>query len=186
MGEIIRTYRKRNGLTLTELARLVGVTAGHISQIERGGLEPSLGLLRRIAQALSVPVQEFFDTSQGPDIMIIASDDAPVIQFSGYNSPCRLLSYRNKNDIMLDPKIKVMEISLLPGQMLSDDAIRSITDECCFVTAGIMEFTSGEEVFRIGQGASLFIPAHAQYTIQNGGEETARMIWAHAPDAAPL
>jgi len=47
----LRRWRKERGVTLAELARLVDVTASHLSEIERGNNEASLALAARLSEA---------------------------------------------------------------------------------------------------------------------------------------
>lgn len=50
-GSIAREARRRAGLTQAELARRLGTTQSAVARIERGGTEPSMERLRRIARA---------------------------------------------------------------------------------------------------------------------------------------
>ena len=51
----IRTLRQAKGLTLKQLADKTQTTAGYISQLERGLVDPSLSTLRKIAAVLDTP-----------------------------------------------------------------------------------------------------------------------------------
>ena len=53
LGATIRKLRLRAGLTLREMARRVGVSAPHQSDIEHGRRMPSDGVLQKIADELS-------------------------------------------------------------------------------------------------------------------------------------
>lgn len=54
----IREIRKSRGLTLAELANKIGVSAPHLSEVERGRKNLNNHLIERIATALSVPPTE--------------------------------------------------------------------------------------------------------------------------------
>lgn len=54
LGEFIRTQRKLANLSLRELAAMTDVSNAYLSQIERGMHEPSVRVLRSIAQALEI------------------------------------------------------------------------------------------------------------------------------------
>jgi transcriptional regulator with XRE-family HTH domain len=55
----LRAIRKVQSLSLRDLARLAETTASQISRIERGEIsEPGEELLRRLADALEVPVED--------------------------------------------------------------------------------------------------------------------------------
>jgi transcriptional regulator with XRE-family HTH domain len=54
LGVFIRTQRKLANLSLRELASLTDLSNAYLSQIERGLHEPSVRVLRSIAQALDL------------------------------------------------------------------------------------------------------------------------------------
>jgi transcriptional regulator with XRE-family HTH domain len=54
LGEYIRLQRQMADLSLRRLAELANVSNAYLSQIERGLHQPSLRVLRSIAQALNV------------------------------------------------------------------------------------------------------------------------------------
>lgn len=52
----IRVWREHRGLTAARLADEIGVTPAHVSKLETGKGEPSLGLVRKLATALDVDI----------------------------------------------------------------------------------------------------------------------------------
>lgn len=78
LGERVRRRRKELGLTAKELARLVGVSASYISQLEHGKQDrPSLDVLGTLASALGVAVAELL----GEAILVVgASELSPVLK----------------------------------------------------------------------------------------------------------
>lgn len=67
VGEKIRLLRKSKKLTLSELALLVESDVGNLSRLERGLQGYSDHLLRKISNALGVPVSEFFSDAEIQD-----------------------------------------------------------------------------------------------------------------------
>jgi transcriptional regulator with XRE-family HTH domain len=61
IGDRLAVVRGERHLTVSEVARRVGVSASAISQIERGHSRPSVATLFALARALTVPVDAFFD-----------------------------------------------------------------------------------------------------------------------------
>ena len=57
MGEFIRSQRKLARLSLREMAERTRVSNPYLSQIERGLHEPSVRVLRSIADALNIPAE---------------------------------------------------------------------------------------------------------------------------------
>lgn len=65
IGQKIRKRRADFGYSLRDLAKKTNLTASFLSQIERGMISPSLNSLRKIAEALEVPLLFFLsDTSK--------------------------------------------------------------------------------------------------------------------------
>lgn len=61
-GEKIKTYRKKKGMTQTELAEATGSTTVAISRYELGQREARYSLLKAIAKALDAPEEEFLES----------------------------------------------------------------------------------------------------------------------------
>ena len=61
LGERIRELRKNRGLTQEQLAEFVEVEQKHVSRLELGKSYPTIERLEKIAVALNVTLQDFFD-----------------------------------------------------------------------------------------------------------------------------
>ena len=61
VGNRIRQYRKRAGLSQETLALNAGLTVSFIGDIERGTKKPTVESLEKLLMALSVTFVEFFD-----------------------------------------------------------------------------------------------------------------------------
>ena len=57
LGKRIQDLREQNGLSLRDLAKGSGVSAGQLSRIERAAARPSVQSLWGIARALNVEVE---------------------------------------------------------------------------------------------------------------------------------
>lgn len=77
LGQRVRALRKKQKLSLNDLARLSGVSKGYLSQVERSlTVRPSALTIFSIAEALGTTVGELFDgrpeggvdSSVGPDL----------------------------------------------------------------------------------------------------------------------
>jgi transcriptional regulator with XRE-family HTH domain len=55
----LRSWRQEHSITLAELAKAVGVTASHLSEIERGLNSCSLNLASRLSQKTGLPMEAF-------------------------------------------------------------------------------------------------------------------------------
>lgn len=57
---LVKKVRLEKNMTLEELARLSGISKGHLSKIERGEREPKISTLIQIALALKVDSNELY------------------------------------------------------------------------------------------------------------------------------
>ena len=68
LGEKVRVLRERGGLTVRELAMLIGVNAhSHVVQIETGKRYPSLEVLVRLMQVFQVSCDLLLNDAQELD-----------------------------------------------------------------------------------------------------------------------
>lgn len=58
IGKNIANYRKLKGLTQTELAKIVGISKGHLAAIEKGKRQPKIIIIARIAAHLNISIQD--------------------------------------------------------------------------------------------------------------------------------
>jgi transcriptional regulator with XRE-family HTH domain len=63
IGEVARAAREGLGLTQAQVARKVGLSPPVYGRVERGGMMPSVPVLRAIAVALDVPTDALLDVS---------------------------------------------------------------------------------------------------------------------------
>jgi DNA-binding XRE family transcriptional regulator len=54
----LRVWREHRGMTAAKLASVVGITPAHVSKLETGKGDPSVPLLRRLAKALGVQLDD--------------------------------------------------------------------------------------------------------------------------------
>ncbi len=70
VGNRIRTLRKERHLTAERLAEQSGVSAGIVSQLERGMGNPSFATLVQIAHGLQLPIGQLMAPSDTKDIVV--------------------------------------------------------------------------------------------------------------------
>ena len=74
LGKLIRSIRISRGMSIEGLARVAGVSAGGISQIERGAGNPAITTLMKIAEGMQVPVGSFLRTDQEPQGLVVRKE----------------------------------------------------------------------------------------------------------------
>lgn len=93
IGARIREERHRKGMNLRALARAVGVSASHISQIETGKCRPSVSTLWSITTVLGVPLDGLFEPPPGDRLAgppLAAEPPAPLADAGPGQGPAPL------------------------------------------------------------------------------------------------
>jgi transcriptional regulator with XRE-family HTH domain len=125
IGKRLRGLRQRMGLTQKTLAKMVGVDYTYIGKIERGEQLPSLKILIRFAECLSLPLDRFFMDEATWRLVCLTPDDIYTsIQRENLWKLLRLLEGATEDDISLlteivhvlkkHREIKVMQKEGLP------------------------------------------------------------------------
>jgi transcriptional regulator with XRE-family HTH domain len=74
LGRLVRSIRMSRGMSIEGLAKAAGVSAGGISQIERGIGNPAFTTLVKIAYGMQVPVGSFLQTDQEPPGLVVRKE----------------------------------------------------------------------------------------------------------------
>lgn len=79
LGENIHELRKGRGLSLEELAKISGVSKAMLSQIEQQKVNPSIGIVWKIARGLNISIQDLFSSHDEDEIVfeVIHAESSP-------------------------------------------------------------------------------------------------------------
>ncbi|MEM8655249.1 MAG: XRE family transcriptional regulator [Pseudomonadota bacterium] len=189
-GAEVRQLRKARQMTLAELADASGVSISHLSAIERGTVSASLKKITRIADALGVPEEWFFNHRPGSGPMerayVVRQSNrrnlnllyGESIEQSGYFD--QLLSSSIGGQFYLG----VSEYRPHSEQVL--DQVFSREGEIHGVVLdGEMELTIDAEVITVRTGDSFSFPGRILHLLRNASDQPARMIWVNSPVIIP-
>ena len=171
VGVRIRELRTARGMTLTALARDTGLSAGLISQVERGLTDPSLETLRRIARTLDVPLFSLF---REPDV----ESEAVVVRRDRrmqVSSPHGGISYQR-----LSPgfgRLELLEGTLGPGAASSAEPWSHPSEECVTVQEGRLVVEVGGQHHELEPGDSCYFDSRSPHRYVNPtGEPTVFLV----------
>jgi len=66
IGQVIKELRNKRKVSQQKLSKLLGITQGYLSLIEKGEREPGMGLIQKIAHSFGIPQQLIFLLASGP------------------------------------------------------------------------------------------------------------------------
>jgi transcriptional regulator with XRE-family HTH domain len=170
-------------MKLTELAKQTGATAGLLSQIERGTTTPSIATLKKIADALQVPVGYFFEEVGEPKAEAVAQGRrSPVVHEHQRKilSPNRGVTFYLLNPDMSGP-IEFIYNIFEPGASTGEDLYTHPGVECGLVLEGELEVQVGDQIHVLGRGDSITFSSEVPHRKRNVGKGQAISIWANSP-----
>lgn len=174
LGERIRQRRKALGLSLRELADRVGLTASFLSQIERDLTSPSLESLRKISDALEVPIF-YFLLDSGEKCPVVRRSERAELKLPGSNLTYKLLTPD------LNRKLEAFLAEREPGDTKITIPLRQHTEEFLYVLQGQLEIELGDEVYVLGPGDSVSFDGPLLRRLAATGDETLRFISVITP-----
>ncbi|OPG99158.1 XRE family transcriptional regulator [Chryseobacterium mucoviscidosis] len=96
IGAVIRNTRKKQKLTLKEVAKAGSISLSFLSEIERDKANPSISVLKRIANALNVNFTDLFGEKE-QSIVVRKNERKPLVHSEGSRITWYSLSEGSRN-----------------------------------------------------------------------------------------
>ena len=176
VGKEIRRLRKLRGRTLEQLASSADVSAGLLSQVERGQGNPSFNTLVQVAHALNIPVAR---------LMIGEQLSSPVVR---RNERRRLNLGTNDDQVLmelltsrLDSALEAIRIVAEPGYSTKDTPFVHDGEEFGIVLEGTHAVNVGGAHYVLQTGDSISYSSTVPHWYENPGEKTSVSLWVITP-----
>lgn len=189
VGERVRELRGAAGLTVRELARRVGVSASHVSQVERGIGSFSVPALYAVAGELGVQMHELLDPQAPPvpvavpDATVVpdASDlvEAGLVQRADRHPSIKLSSGPRWSRLtaMGEPDAEFLEVVYAPGTEAPAEHIVHQGREYGVVISGVLSVEVRGRATTLEPGDSIVFDSDLPHRFWNAGEVEVRAIW---------
>ena len=177
IGEKIHKRRKELKMSLRHLAEEIEMTASYLSQIERECVDPSIKSLRKIADALSIPLLYLLAETQ-PANLLVREEDRKKLRI-----PSSALEYELLTPD-LDRKLEMFIGHIDPKMGNVAFPLRNPppeTDECMLVTSGCLCIELEGTEYELNVGDSLYFKGYQLTKIFAKGTEIAAFIAAITP-----
>jgi transcriptional regulator with XRE-family HTH domain len=198
LGARLRAERLRQGMSLREMARRVGVSASALSQIETGKAQPSVSKLFDIVNLLDTSLDGLLAGASGrapaSGDQVAQGHGGPVDANHGYETEGFFSFQRSGEHEVLElesgvhwrrltagslPGIEFLHVSYAPGACSSRDGafMRHAGQEFGYVLSGRLVVDVGFESYQLGAGDSISFPAPTPHRLSNPGTEPAAAVW---------
>lgn len=172
IGANIRRVRERIGKTVTALAPEASITKATLSKIETGKVSSPISTLMRVADALSVPLSEFFIEAEGePPYLFTPRGEGQLIERDGSSFG---YSYEALAMGLAGKRGEPFLLTIQPGDPAGE--FRHGGQEFIHVLSGRMAFTVAGDRTVMRKGDSLYFDATRTHRTEVLGKSPARFI----------
>lgn len=168
LRERVTELRKKNKLTLDQLASISGVSRSMLSQIERGQANPTLGVTFRIAQAFGISIGELVEQPWGNANIDVVHGDDPNNLFRA-DKECQI---RTLSPLHMEKSVEFYELRLAPNASLESAPHFDGARELLTITQGSAVVRSGNSSSTLACGDSAHYRADLEHAIKNSGKDT--------------
>lgn len=170
IGTRIQKQRRLKELSIREMAKIVGLSASFISQVEHGKTFPSLSALKKMAIVLDIPACELLkdpievDSVAGEDIVQRKKKRRHIKSIAnGIEIVC--LSADNACDTykQMQPVLLILQKNASSG----NDEISHFGQEFYLVIKGKMEFTVSKKKYTLNKGDSIYFNSKEEHFFKN-------------------
>jgi len=178
VGSRLKELRTRHGLSQSDLARRVGVTASTISQVEGNLIYPSLPALIKLAEVLGVEVGQFFQESRpiGRKIHFTAGD---AVDVKSHGFPYALVAGKRLLPLLMDTDAEPYLIEILPGLKLQSHFFVHKGQEFGYLLSGELHLTVDSTDYTLKPGELIYLTSETPGQWVNYGPETACLLWVN-------
>jgi quercetin dioxygenase-like cupin family protein/DNA-binding XRE family transcriptional regulator len=197
VGSLVRQERLKQGVSLRELARRVGVSASMLSQLETGRTRPSVSTIYGIATELGLSIDALLSEEQAGVANGSAAAETRVRGgLSGISAITGLASQvvrpeqRRKLELesgvtwellsdLLPHLVDFMYVSYEPGGRSSSSGklTRHSGTEFAFLLRGTLKIQVGFDEFVLKPGDAMAFDSSEPHLLVNEGSEPAEGIW---------
>lgn len=161
IGREVRRYREKMGLTISELAKQSGLSAGMLSKIENGATSPSLASLQALTKALQVPFTALFRSfEETRDATFVKAGQGLTIERRGTRAghQYQLLGHSPHGPLMVEPYLITLthETDVFP-------TFQHAGLEFLYMLEGNVVYRHGDKTYDMHPGDALFFDAEAPH-----------------------
>ena len=175
LGLKLKALRTRQGLSQRRLARNSGVSNATISLIEHGRTDPSMGLLKRILDAMGVSFAEFFssDTRQ-TEQYFFTQDELSEIG----SGP---ISYLQVGADLSESNLQILYECYQPGADTGQSMLSHEAEEGGIILKGRLEITVADRIRTLSAGDAYRFNSRLPHRFRNTGNEDCLLVSACTP-----
>jgi transcriptional regulator with XRE-family HTH domain len=175
VGALLRRVREARGLSQRQLAKRAGISNASISLIESNAVNPSVGALKRVLDALPIGLAEFFGMGEASARKVFYRDDELMEIGRGP------VSYRQVGHDLRGRALQMLAERYEPGADSGKILLQHQGEECGIVVRGELEVTVGADKAVLRPGDAYYFDSREPHRFRNVGSEPCELVTACTP-----
>jgi transcriptional regulator with XRE-family HTH domain len=177
VGARLRTLREEHRYSMRQLARRAGVSPSLISEVERGRVEPSISVLKRLATSLDTTLTYFFSEPRSDGDRVVRADARRTLRQPRTGAGISFSLLAPDNTEMLEPIYGRYDV----GASMGPDPVTHEGEEWGMVLKGRLKVWLGDEIYFLDEGDAIYFPSTIPHRLANVGNEPTEYIWVNCP-----
>jgi transcriptional regulator with XRE-family HTH domain len=184
VGTKLKAARKARGLSQRDLAERAGLTNGAISLIEQNKSSPSVASLKRLLEAVSMTMSDFFseiEEMEAPKYFFAADEFTELSpQEVGLGKNAAPVSLRQLGNAS-QHALQVLHETYPSGADTGPDMLTHDGEEAGIVVSGVIEATVAEQVRVLNPGDGYIFDSRLPHRFRNIGDKPCVIVSACTP-----
>jgi DNA-binding transcriptional MerR regulator/quercetin dioxygenase-like cupin family protein len=172
LGLRLRAARTSRGLSLADVAEVIGISVGFLSAVERSVMNASVATLRNLAKFYKLNILDFFDQSGARQYLVRPSERRQLDASDGVRM--ELLAWGNP---VMEPHL----FHVAPGAGSGDEEYAHDGEEFLFVLTGTLDLVVNAEEYRLEKGDSFYFESSTPHRWSNRTKKEAVVLWVNTP-----
>lgn len=171
IGSRVKQERRLRDWTLDQLAEAAGVSRRMVVNVEQGAVNPSVGTLLRLSDALGVGLPALVEPPVARSARVTREGAGAVLWQGESGGRGILVAGTEPPDV-----VELWDWTLGPGERHKSEAHSEGTRELLQVQQGSLVVEAGGEVFELGVGDALTFYGDAAHAYRNPRSDPARFL----------
>lgn len=173
IGARVRGFRQARGWTLDQLAQAASVSRRMVVSVEQGEVNPSVGTLLRLSDALGVGLPALVEPPQPKPVQVTRRGAGAALWTGPSGGQGTLVAGTAGPDV-----VELWDWTLAPGEEHSSEAHAPGTRELVHVQQGTVTIDTAGQSIRLHRGDAMCFAGDTDHRYANDGRRPARFSLA--------
>jgi transcriptional regulator with XRE-family HTH domain len=173
IGARVKQERTSRGWTLDQLAAAAGVSRRMVVSVEQGDVNPSVGTLLRLSDALGIGLPALVKPPERAAVKVTRQGEGTALWSGGHGGRGVLVAGTAPPDV-----VELWDWTLAPTEVHTSDAHAPGTKELLHVQRGSILVEVGEESVTLRAGDAITFSGDVAHSYANDGRGTAHFSLA--------